>query len=88
MNNAKTKVPAIDKMILLLDYLSTRNVATFTEIHNASSLPKSSLSLMLSSLVTHRLVKFEKNKYHLGLKMYEYGSADIQNFNVKSVWIW
>ncbi|WP_196908285.1 hypothetical protein [Candidatus Symbiopectobacterium sp. 'North America'] len=34
MNNAKTKVPAIDKMILLLDYLSTRNVATFTEIHN------------------------------------------------------
>lgn len=85
MNNAKTKVPAIDKMNLLLDYLSTRNVATFTEIHNALSLPKSSLSLMLSSLVTHRLVKFEKNKYHLGLKMYEYGSAAIQNFNVKSV---
>ncbi|MFT8210368.1 MAG: IclR family transcriptional regulator [Symbiopectobacterium sp.] len=85
MNNAKTKVPAIDKMILLLDYLSTRNVATFTEIHNALSLPKSSLSLMLASLVTHRLVKFEKNKYHLGLKMYEYGSAAIQNFNVKSV---
>lgn len=85
MKSKKTKVPAIDKMILLLDYLSKHNVATFTEIHNALALPKSTLSLMLASLVTHRLVKFESNKYHLGLKMYEYGSAAIQNFNVKSV---
>lgn len=79
----RTATPAIDKAIAVFDYLSKNSGATFTDIFQGANLPKSTASSLLTSLVAHGLLRQEKNKFYLGVRLYEYGKVVEDVFDIK-----
>lgn len=81
----RTQTPAIDKAVLVFDYLAEHAGATFTEIFQGVNLPKSTASSLLASLVTHGLLRQEKNNYYLGIRFYEYGKKVEDFFDIRQI---
>ena len=78
-----TAVPALDKAVAILDYLSEHGFATFTELSALPNLPKSTLSRQLASLIEHGLVRMQGDKYALGLRLYQYGQSAYTHYDLK-----
>ncbi len=81
----KTQTPAIDKAVQIFSYLSQQGGATFSQIYQDVSLPKSTTSSLLASLVAHGLLRQDKNKYYLGLRLYEFGQRAEESFDIKKI---
>ncbi|WP_434778170.1 IclR family transcriptional regulator [Neisseria sp. Ec49-e6-T10] len=80
-----TSVPALDKVIKILDFLTLQPGSTFSHIYQGTSLPKSSTSSLLSSMVKHGLLRQENDKFYLGLKLYELGNHALEKFDIKTL---
>lgn len=81
----QTLVPALDKMVRICDYLDNRRGATFSQIFQDLDLPKSSTSTLLNALVMHGILRQEKNKYYLGLKLHEWGDKSLEQFDIAKI---
>lgn len=81
----KTQTPAIDKAVQIFDYLSQQGGSTFSQIYQGVNLPKSTTSSLLAALVAHGLLRQDKNKYYLGLRLYEFGSKAEESFDIKKL---
>lgn len=85
MKLTTTQTPAIDKAIRIFDFLSQQAGATFSQIYQGVSLPKSTASSLLAALVAHRLLRLEKNKYFLGVKLYELGHKAEETLDIRKL---
>lgn len=83
MINSVTQTPALDKAVRILDYLAKNGEANFSQISEALNLPKSSTHILLTSLRTHGLLRMERQKYFLGMRLYEWGNFVEQSLNIK-----
>lgn len=81
----QTLVPALDKMVRICDYLDNHRGATFSQIFQDLNLPKSSTSTLLNALVMHGILRQEKNKYYLGLKLHEWGDKSLEQFDIAKI---
>lgn len=80
-----TPVPALDKTVKICDYLFNSPGATFSQIQQDLGLPKSSTSSLLNALVDHHLLRLEKGRFFLGLKLYEWGNRSLEQFDIRNV---
>lgn len=78
-----TQAPAIDKAVRIFDFLSQHSGSTFSQIYQATNLPKSTASSLLASLLAHGLLRQEQNKYYLGIRLYEFGHKAYEDFDIK-----
>lgn len=81
-------VKSVDKAIEILDILSSSNGPLgITEISESISLPKSTVSRLLSTLLYRGLVKQEKTtkKYGLGIKLFELGREFLNKLDLRDV---
>ena len=85
MKTPTTPVPALDKAIRVCHYLAEHGSATFSQIYSGVDLPKSSTSTLLNAMVVQGLLRQEKDKYSLGLLLYELGNKAIQQFDIKTI---
>lgn len=82
----RTTTPALDKIVLIIDYLSINGASSFSTIYQNLGLPKSSTSTLLSNLVTHGILRQNSDdKYTLALRLYEWGTKAVSNFDIKQV---
>lgn len=82
--NKKT-IPAIDKMMLVLDFISQFKGASFTQIYKTLGLPKSTTSSLLAALVTHGLLQLNNNQYYLGIRLYGFGMQAEKMIDIKQL---
>lgn len=68
--NKKSKVPAIDKMDQIFNYLYFKYSATQSEIAKDLNLPKATVNRLLSVLTDYKYLILEDKKYKLGEKFY------------------
>ena len=80
-----TTVPALDKTVKVCNYLFNSPGATFSQIQQALSLPKSSTSSLLNALVEHHLLRQESGRFFLGLKLYEWGNRSLEQFDIRNI---
>ncbi|OCG16030.1 IclR family transcriptional regulator [Gilliamella sp. App6-5] len=80
-----TQAPAIDKATRIFHFIAKHDGATYTQIYQGLSLPQSSTSALLASLVTNGLLRQNEGKYFLGLVFYEFGNNAIKQFNIKDL---
>ncbi len=87
MNNQtiRTSVPALDKTVRVCNYLFSSPGATFSQIQQDLDLPKSSTSSLLNALVEHHLLRQERGRFFLGLKLYEWGNRSLEQFDISKV---
>ncbi|HEY0209318.1 IclR family transcriptional regulator [Acerihabitans sp.] len=85
MKKLPTSIPALDKVMCVFDYLSENDGATFTQILQYSGFAKSSTSSLLTSMVAHGLLRQDKNKYYLGLRLYELGNKAAEQYDIKKI---
>lgn len=85
LNNSTTSVPALDKTIRICNYLFNSPGATFSQIQQDLSLPKSSTSSLLNALTVHRILRQEKGRFYLGLKLYEWGNKSLEQFDIRNI---
>ncbi|MBA1687099.1 helix-turn-helix domain-containing protein, partial [Escherichia coli] len=87
MNNQtiRTSVPALDKTVRVCNYLFSSPGATFSQIQQDLDLPKSSTSSLLNALVEHHLLRQERGRFFLGLKLYEWGTRSLEQFDISKV---
>ena len=85
LSDATTSVPAIDKTIRICNYLFTSPGATFSQIQQDLSLPKSSTSSLLNALTAHHILRQEKGCFYLGLKLYEWGIKSLEQFDIRKI---
>lgn len=85
MKKVTTSIPALDKIMRVFDYLLECDGATFTQIHQHSGIAKSSTSSLLNGMVAHGLLRQEKDKYYLGLRLYELGNKASEQYDIKKI---
>lgn len=85
MQIIQTLVPALDKIVRICDYLDSHRGATFSQIFQDLNLPKSSTSTLLNALIMHGILRQEKNKYYLGLKLHEWGDKSLEQFDIAKI---
>lgn len=81
-------VPSIDRAIKILKILaSSKNGLSLNELTFKSSLPKTSVFRILTTLEASNLVERDSDgrKYSLGLKLFELGSAKLNRVDLYSV---
>lgn len=84
MTTPVTSVPALDKTLRICAYLGEVGQASFSQIHQALDLPKSSTYTLLGAMVTHGLLRLDHDgKYWLGLRLYELGNRAVASFDIK-----
>lgn len=85
LSDSTTSVPAIDKTIRICNYLFSSPGATFSQIQQDLSLPKSSTSSLLNALTVHHILRQEKGRFYLGLKLYEWGNKSLEQFDIRHI---
>ena len=79
----KTATPALDKIMLIIDFIAHNGPQTFSTIYQNLALPKSSTSTLLNSMLAHKLLRQDHDKFDLGLRLYEIGSYAFAHFDIK-----
>lgn len=80
-----SKVPAIDRMISILDFVGVRRRASFNEIIENLNIPKSSGYYVLEALCDKRILRKRKDgTYVLGLHIFELGALAAKNLDIRS----
>lgn len=70
----KLKAPAIEKAVLVMEFLGRQGTASFTQIQNELQLAKSSTFNLLETMVsTQLIIKNERGHFSLGIKLFELG---------------
>lgn len=80
-----TSVPALDKAMRLLNYISDNPGKNFSQIQEALQLPRSSTSSLLNSLNAHHLIRKEKNLFFLGIKLTTLGNIALEQIDICKV---
>jgi IclR family acetate operon transcriptional repressor len=84
MENAKYSVPALEKMIVILDYLAKHGGISLSDVSCELKMPKTSVFSILQTLESHNYIrKDKKGAFHLGLMLYSLGMSALQNLNTK-----
>ncbi|WP_392560176.1 IclR family transcriptional regulator [Orbus mooreae] len=85
MNVISTQAPAIDKATRIFHFIADNGGSTYTQIYQGLSLPQSSTSALLASLVANGLLRQNEGKYFLGLVFYEFGNKSVAQFNIRDL---
>lgn len=85
MSNKSSQNPAIDKATRIFHFIANHEGATYSQIFQGLSLPQSSTSALLNSLVANGLLRQNDGKYYLGLVLYEFGNKAIEQFNIREL---
>ena len=80
-------VNSIVKAVKILDMLGKKGPLSFNELLRLYELPKSTLSKILHTLESEELIRkeAESNKYHLGSKLIELGSAARTSLEIRNI---
>lgn len=88
MANDRYTVPSLDRAIRVLDLLAREKEGlNLAELTRRTEIPKSTLFRILSTLLSRGCLHLEEEskKYRLGLKLWELGSAYIEQSDLDSV---
>jgi len=85
MKSISTQAPAIDKANRIFHFIAQNGGVTYTQIYQGLSLPQSSTSALLASLVANNLLRQNGSKYFLGLVFYEFGNKSVEQFNIREL---
>lgn len=85
MNPISTQAPAIDKATRIFHFIAENGGVTYTQIYQGLSLPQSSTSTLLASLIANGLLRQSDGKYFLGLVFYEFGNKSVEQFNIREL---
>ena len=77
-----TSVPALDRVMLVLNYLSNNPGKSFSQIQGDLQLPGSSTSSLLNSLLAHNLIRKERNLFFLGTTLTTLGHASLEQRDI------
>ena len=80
------QVPAVVRALDILEFLSDRKEATFTEIHTGLGIPKSSAYHILGTLTSRGYIRFagDSFKYLLGLRLVELGTKSSSFIDIRT----
>lgn len=79
-----SKAPAAVRLVMIVDYVANRDEASFTEICNDLSIPKSSVHHLLEVLTVSQLLRQRADgRYVLGLRLFELGGLAIKNIDLR-----
>lgn len=84
-DRAKYSVPALDRSILIIEYLSElAEGVSLSDVCRDLNLPKTSVYNILNTLETHGFIRKDHHGlYWLGLKLYSLGMKSIRNIDVQ-----
>ncbi|RKS87793.1 IclR family transcriptional regulator [Orbus hercynius] len=85
MNVISTQAPAIDKATRIFHFIAENGGSTYTQIYQGLSLPQSSTSTLLASLIANGLLRQNEGRYFLGLMFYEFGNKSVEQFNIREL---
>jgi DNA-binding IclR family transcriptional regulator len=77
-----TPVPALDRVMRVLNYLSDNPGKKFSQIQEDLQLPGSTTSSLLNSLLAHNLLRKEKNLFFLGTTLTILGHASLEQRDI------
>lgn len=78
-------IPAIDKLMQLLDFLEVNSEASFSDLMGALGFAKSSLHSLLKTAVAFNLVRqAPSGSYGLGLRLFELGGRAVSRIDLKN----
>ncbi|HIB1519456.1 TPA: IclR family transcriptional regulator [Salmonella enterica subsp. enterica serovar Muenchen] len=84
-DNVFKKVPAVYRVVNVLDYIVRRHTASLTDIHRDLHLAKSSAYVLVQSMAdTGLLKKNPDNTYSPGMKLYELGHQAVSHLDIAS----
>ena len=79
-----SKAPAAVRLVMIINYVASRDEASFTEICTDLAIPKSSVHHLLEVLtVSHLLRQRADGRYVLGLRLFELGGLAIKNIDLR-----
>lgn len=81
------RVNSVVKAVRILDELRHRGPSTFSEMHQATGLPKSTVHKILGTLESEEIVRRdpESGRYSLGVKLIEWGGGARAQLEVRKV---
>ncbi|GAB7079417.1 IclR family transcriptional regulator [Megalodesulfovibrio paquesii] len=78
------QVPALARALAILDFVGHKPGATFTLIHTGLGLPKSSVHMLLKTLVAQGILRISTDGgYTLGLRLFELGALAVSRLDVR-----
>lgn len=85
MPNKTYQVPAVVKALDILEYLGKNGESSFTEIHTALEIPKSSAFQILTTLKSYGYVRHagQSSKYSLGFRLYDLGTQAVSRLDIR-----
>lgn len=85
-NKRSYQVPAVTRAIDIIEFLGSRQEASFTEIFSLLGLPKSTAYQILNTLLERGYVRHSGGgaKFSLGLKLFEMGSLSATRLDVRT----
>lgn len=84
MNELVNKIPALQRTILILQYVGSRKKASLHEIVGALHIPQSSAYLLLGAMVEQGLLRQgDDGRYSLGLYLYELGNMAVAHLDTR-----
>lgn len=85
MVESKKLVPALVKADKVLDYISTKKSASFTQIHKDLGLAKSSVYSLLTTLEHFQFIRqTPTGEYSLGLRLFSLGNMAVEDFDLRT----
>ncbi|RJR48903.1 MAG: IclR family transcriptional regulator [Desulfobacteraceae bacterium] len=80
------QVPAVVRALDILEFLSDKKEATFTEIHTGLGIPKSTAYHILFTLTSRGYVRFagDSSKYSLGLRLVDLGTKSSSFIDIRA----
>lgn len=85
MVESKKLVPALVKTEKVLEYISTKKRASFTQIHKDLGLAKSSAYSLLATLEHFQFIRqTPTGEYSLGLKLFSLGNMAVEDFDLRT----
>jgi IclR family KDG regulon transcriptional repressor len=83
---AKTRAPAIDRCVSIMEYLQANPPATVSEIAKATGIPLSSMYVLSDSMRAHGLVRMDDNgRLHLWMKLISLGRSAADQMDISDL---
>ena len=85
MVESKKLVPALVKTEKVLEYISIKKKASFTQIHTDLGIAKSSAYSLLATLEHFQFIRqIPTGEYSLGLKLFSLGNLAVEDFDLRT----
>ncbi len=82
----KTRAPAIDRCVLILEYLQSHGASSISEISKATGIPLSSMYVITDAMREHELIRIDDNGHlHLWMKLISLGNTASERMDIRDL---